>query len=112
MERPRVATLTVMNAPRPVWPMIDQPVPASDVPGEKAAATQPIPSKPPAFDVQGVRVEDLARLHPRLAGDPFASGRDPAREFSNPSCKWWPHVVHAQIDSSRCTSPTSFWFMT
>ena len=54
---------------RPVWPMIDQPVPASDVPGEKAAATQPIPSKPPAFDVQGVRVEDLVDFTPELRAE-------------------------------------------
>lgn len=54
---------------KPVWPMIDQPVPPSDVPGEKAAATQPIPSKPPAFDVQGVRIEDLVDFTPELRAE-------------------------------------------
>ena len=30
----------------PIWPIIETPVPASDVPGEKASPTQPIPSWP------------------------------------------------------------------
>jgi quinoprotein glucose dehydrogenase len=33
----------------PVWPIVETPVPASDVPGEKAAPTQPIPSRPAPF---------------------------------------------------------------
>ena len=38
----------------PVWPIEERAVPASDVPGERAAPTQPFPTKPPAFDRQGV----------------------------------------------------------
>lgn len=33
----------------PVWPINETPVPASDVPGEKASPTQPIPSWPQRF---------------------------------------------------------------
>ncbi len=33
----------------PIWPIIETPVPASDIPGEQAWPTQPIPSKPPPF---------------------------------------------------------------
>jgi glucose dehydrogenase len=33
----------------PVWPIVETPVPASDVPGEKASPTQPVPSKPAPF---------------------------------------------------------------
>jgi quinoprotein glucose dehydrogenase len=37
---------------RPLFPIEEQPVPASDLPGEEAAATQPIPVKPPPFAAQ------------------------------------------------------------
>jgi quinoprotein glucose dehydrogenase len=44
---------------QPVWPIVERPVPQSNVPGEKTAATQPFPTKPPAFERQGTSVEDL-----------------------------------------------------
>jgi quinoprotein glucose dehydrogenase len=53
----------------PVWPMVDTPVPPSDVPGERAAPTQPFPSKPAAYDVQGVRIEDLIDFTPELRAE-------------------------------------------
>jgi len=37
---------------KPVWPIEERPVPASDVPGEHASPTQPFPTKPPAFTQQ------------------------------------------------------------
>jgi quinoprotein glucose dehydrogenase len=37
---------------KPLFEVKDQPVPASDVPGEQAAPTQPIPVKPPPFSAQ------------------------------------------------------------
>ncbi len=37
----------------PIWPIEERPVPASTVPGEKLSPTQPHPTKPPAFDLQG-----------------------------------------------------------
>jgi quinoprotein glucose dehydrogenase len=40
------------------------PAPASDVPGEKSAPTQPEPLKPPAFSRQQVTDEDVANLSP------------------------------------------------
>ena len=42
-----------------VWPIEERPVPASNVPGERVAATQPFPTRPAAFEVQGVNEEDL-----------------------------------------------------
>ena len=48
---------------RPVWPIEERPVPASDVPGERTAPTQPFPTKPPAFDRQGVDHRRSHRLH-------------------------------------------------
>jgi quinoprotein glucose dehydrogenase len=49
-----------------VWPIEDRPVPASDVPGERAAISQPYPVKPPAFDQQGVDIDDLIDFTPEL----------------------------------------------
>jgi quinoprotein glucose dehydrogenase len=51
---------------KPVWPIDERPVPASDVPGEKAAATQPFPTKPAPFEYQGVTVNDLADFTPEI----------------------------------------------
>jgi quinoprotein glucose dehydrogenase len=41
----------------PIWPMEMRPAPQSKVPGEKLPATQPHPTKPAPFDLQG-RTED------------------------------------------------------
>jgi quinoprotein glucose dehydrogenase len=50
----------------PVWPIVERPVPQTDVPGEWTAATQPFPTKPPAFDRQGVSPDDLIDFTPEL----------------------------------------------
>jgi quinoprotein glucose dehydrogenase len=42
----------------PIWPIEERPVPQSRVPGEKLAATQPFPTRPAPFDLQG-RSEDM-----------------------------------------------------
>jgi quinoprotein glucose dehydrogenase len=49
-----------------IWPIPEQPVPPGDVPGEWYAKTQPIPSRPPAFDNQGVSSESLINFTPEL----------------------------------------------
>ena len=51
---------------KPVWPFVEKPVPPSDIPGERAALTQPFPTKPPAYDRQGVSVDDLIDFTPEL----------------------------------------------
>ena len=43
----------------PIWPMEERAVPASEVPGEKLSATQPFPTLPPPFEMQGLSEEDL-----------------------------------------------------
>jgi quinoprotein glucose dehydrogenase len=53
----------------PVWPIEERPVPASDVPGEWTSPTQPFPTKPPAFDRQGVSVDDLIDFTPALRAE-------------------------------------------
>ncbi len=51
---------------QPVWPMPERPVPQGDVPGEKYSPTQPIPTKPPPYDHQGVVPESLIDFTPEL----------------------------------------------
>ena len=51
---------------KPVWPIVERPVPQTDVPGEKTAATQPFPTKPAPFETLGLRDEDLIDFTPEL----------------------------------------------
>src|SRR5258708_38159556 len=50
----------------PIWPIVETPVPQGDVPGEWYSPTQPIPSKPPAFDNQGISKDSLINFTPVL----------------------------------------------
>jgi quinoprotein glucose dehydrogenase len=51
---------------QPVWPIEERPVPKGDVPGEWYSATQPFPTKPPAYDRQGFSMDDLIDFTPDL----------------------------------------------
>jgi quinoprotein glucose dehydrogenase len=62
---------------KPVWPIEERPVPQSNVPGERTSPTQPFPTKPPAFDRQGVTDDDLIDYTPELK----ARARDIAKDF-------------------------------
>jgi len=53
----------------PVWPIVEKPVPQSTVPGEQTSATQPFPTKPPAFVRQGITEDDLQDLTPELKAE-------------------------------------------
>ena len=53
----------------PVWPIEERPVPASDVPGERAWPTQPHPTKPAAYDYQGYNENDLIDFTPELRAE-------------------------------------------
>jgi quinoprotein glucose dehydrogenase len=54
---------------RPVWPIEERPVAKGDVPSEWYSATQPFPTKPPAFDRQGVSIDDLIDFTPELRAE-------------------------------------------
>jgi len=56
----------------PVWPIVDTPFPASDVPGEWTSPTQPIPTKPAPFDRVGVSPDDLIDFTPELKAEALA----------------------------------------
>ena len=49
-----------------VWPIEERPVPQSTVPGERTWPTQPHPTKPPAYERQGISENDLIDFTPEL----------------------------------------------
>ena len=51
---------------QPIWPIEEKPVEKGSVPGEWYSPTQPFPSKPPAYDLQGFQIEDLIDFTPAL----------------------------------------------
>jgi quinoprotein glucose dehydrogenase len=51
---------------KPIWPIEERAVPASDVAGEHAWPTQPFPTKPPIISEQGVTLDDAFDLTPAL----------------------------------------------
>jgi quinoprotein glucose dehydrogenase len=54
---------------KPIWPIEERPVPKGDAPGEWYSPTQPIPTRPPAFDQQGVSEKDLLDYTPELKAE-------------------------------------------
>jgi len=54
---------------QPIWPIEEKPVPQGDTPGEKYSKTQPIPSKPVAYNRQGLAVDDLIDFTPALRAE-------------------------------------------
>ena len=48
---------------RPIWPIEERPVPPSDVPGERAARTQPFPDQAGAVRIPGVHRGQPRRFH-------------------------------------------------
>ena len=51
---------------KPVWPIEERPVPASDVSGEQAWPTQPFPTKIPPLEPLGATEEDAVDFTPEL----------------------------------------------
>lgn len=44
---------------KPLWPIVEHPVPQSDVPGEHTSKTQPFPTVVPPFSRQGMTVDEM-----------------------------------------------------
>jgi glucose dehydrogenase len=59
----------------PVWPIEERPVPQSTVPGEQTWPTQPFPTRPPPFDLQGLTEDDLIDFTPALRAEALAVAR-------------------------------------
>lgn len=54
---------------KPVWPIEERSVGQTRVEGEKTAATQPFPTRPPAFERQGITENDLIDFTPELRAE-------------------------------------------
>ncbi len=65
------AFLYVLNREtgEPVWPIEERPVPKGDTPGEWYSPTQPHPTRPPAYDGQGLSIDDLIDFTPELRAE-------------------------------------------
>lgn len=69
MQTNKNAFVYVLNREtgRPIWPIPETPVPQDQkVPGEFLSPTQPIPSRPPPIDRQGISEDDLIDFTPEL----------------------------------------------
>lgn len=49
---------------KPIWPIVEKPVPATDVPGDRAAPTQPVPTGIAPFARQVMKRDELFGLTP------------------------------------------------
>jgi quinoprotein glucose dehydrogenase len=65
---------------KPLWPIEERPVPASEVPGEVSSPTQPFPTKPPAFARQVFKPEDV---NPFMSPEEQEKLRQQVREAAN-----------------------------
>ena len=54
---------------QPIWPIEERRVATGDVPGEWYAPTQPFVTRPPAYDRQGVQIDDLIDFTPELRAE-------------------------------------------
>jgi quinoprotein glucose dehydrogenase len=81
----------------PIWPMEERPVPKSTVPGEKLSPTQPFPTKPAPFDLQGRTENDLIDYTPEIRekvlqyakeNNLFVPLFNPPVVFDSPEANW------------------------
>ena len=56
----------------PIWPIEEKPVPAALIPGEKLSPTQPHPTKPAPYDMQGLPEDQLIDFTPELRAEAIA----------------------------------------
>ena len=54
---------------QPIWPIVERPVPQSDIPGEWSSPTQPFPTKPAPFAKQSFTEKDINPYLPKEAQD-------------------------------------------
>ncbi|MEO8681057.1 MAG: PQQ-binding-like beta-propeller repeat protein [Vicinamibacterales bacterium] len=75
---------------KPIWPMPETPVPQSDVPGEKTAKTQPIPSKPPAYARTYVKIpDDVIDFTPAMR----AAGLEVLKRYRTDQSPFVPYIL-------------------
>jgi quinoprotein glucose dehydrogenase len=77
---------------QPIWPIEERPVPKGDVPTEWYAPTQPFVTKPPAYDRQGLTVDDVIDFTPELRaeGEKVLARYKSGPLFTPPVVSTWP----------------------
>jgi quinoprotein glucose dehydrogenase len=77
----------------PIWPIEERPVPQSRVPGEKLSPTQPFPTRPAPYDLQGRTEAHLIDYTPEIRqralqiardNNLFAALFEPIRTYNDP----------------------------
>ncbi len=89
----------------PIWPIPETPVPAGDVPGEWYSPTQPIPSHPAGYELQGHTLDDLIDFTPELRAMAIEQVSDIKL---GPIFTPWVHVGNADAyrATAQCPSAT------
>jgi quinoprotein glucose dehydrogenase len=84
---------------QPVWPIEERPVEKGSVPGEWYSPTQPFVTKPPAFDRQGVSMDDLIDFTPQLHEEAvkIVSNYKIGPIFTPPVVSTWPKPLATLI---------------
>ena len=54
---------------KPVWPIVERPVPQSELPNERTSPTQPHPTRPLPFETQGVTEDQLVDFTPEIEAE-------------------------------------------
>jgi len=86
----------------PIWPMVETPVPQSEVPGEKTSPTQPIPAKPEPFAHMGLEEEDLIDYTPEIKARALGLAR---------LCRMGPYYIPASpIDGTAKSGYRCSWY--
>jgi quinoprotein glucose dehydrogenase len=85
----------------PVWPIIETPVAASNVPGETTSPTQPIPSLPEPFMPNGVTDDSLNNLTPEI----LAEARKIASEYTLGPV-YTPATLYTETNKGTLMSPS------
>jgi quinoprotein glucose dehydrogenase len=86
----------------PIWPIVETPVMASEVPGEEASPTQPIPSKPAPYAQQGLVESDLIDYTPAI--------KEAALKIAK-RCRMGPYFIPAQPgDGTAKSGLTCSWY--
>jgi quinoprotein glucose dehydrogenase len=68
----------------PIWPIVETPVGASEVPGEELSPTQPVPTRPVPYSQQGLVASDLIDYTPAI--------RDSALKLAK-RCRMGPYFI-------------------
>ena len=84
----------------PIWPIVERPVLQSEVPGESTSPTQPIPTKPARYALQGLQESDLIDYTPAI--------KDSALKLAR-KCRMGPYFIPGSpADGKGKTGPSKY----